>query len=166
MNKILKDITPVRIVFILLSVICMAVIFMFSMEDSDESSERSGTITEIAIEVFAPDFEELTVSQQTDIISSMDHIVRKIAHFSIYMLLGFLISCAAGKRRLLSAGTPVSLVICFIYACSDELHQYFVPGRSCQFTDVLIDASGSMCGIILSMLCMYLLSRIKNKSSP
>lgn len=37
----------------------------------------------------------------------------------------------------------------FLYACSDEFHQYFIPGRAMAFKDVLIDTSGGITGYII-----------------
>ncbi len=165
MNSLKSVFSPLRLIFIFLSIACMVIIFMFSMEDSEESSDTSGTVTEIAVEICVPDYEELSRSRQDEIMEIAEHIVRKTAHFTIYAALGFCISCAVGKRRIFSAGTYLSAAVCFIYACTDEFHQYLVPGRSCKFTDVLIDTSGSLCGIIFSMLCIYVIMRIKAKSS-
>lgn len=50
-----------------------------------------------------------------------------------------------------------SLLISFIYACSDEIHQLFIPGRSGQFTDVLIDTSGAL----IMLLIIYLWQKRK-----
>lgn len=166
MNLINPKLSPVRMLFVLLSLACMVMIFMFSMENSVESSETSGSVTEIAVKLLISDYENLSIPEQEEILSSAEHIVRKAAHFTIFAILGFCVSCAAGKRRLLSAATLLSLAVCFVYACSDELHQYFVPGRSCQFTDILVDTSGSICGILFSLLCICIFTRYKAKSSP
>ena len=40
-------------------------------------------------------------------------------------------------------------IFCALYACSDELHQYFVPGRSCKFFDVCVDSTGAFFGALL-----------------
>ena len=45
----------------------------------------------------------------------------------------------------------ISLAICILYATSDEIHQNFVKGRSCEFTDVLIDSGGVAFGIIIAV---------------
>ena len=46
------------------------------------------------------------------------------------------------------------LALCssFLYACTDELHQLFVSGRSGQFTDVLIDTLGALFGCLLLLM--------------
>ena len=58
----------------------------------------------------------------------------------------------------------VSLVIGIIYAASDEIHQSFVPGRSPQITDVMIDTMGVLLGILLVMLCLNIFSKIKQRT--
>lgn len=152
MNYRTIKLSPHTLIFAVLSVLCMVIIFFFSMENSDESSETSGKVTDAAVEILIDDYETLTEKEQTAVTHEVEHIVRKLAHFSLYALLGFLTSCTAGRRKLLSRGSAAVLAICFIYACSDELHQFFVPGRSCQFTDVLIDNAGSLTGMLISMV--------------
>lgn len=46
----------------------------------------------------------------------------------------------------------ISILICIIYATSDEIHQIFVPGRACQIRDILIDSIGSITGVYLYKL--------------
>ena len=45
-----------------------------------------------------------------------------------------------------------SLWTCALYAVSDEIHQLFVSGRSCQLTDVLLDSAGAFVGHLLYQL--------------
>ena len=47
-------------------------------------------------------------------------------------------------------------IFCALYACSDEFHQYFVPGRSCKFFDVCVDSSGAFFGALLFWGIFYL----------
>ena len=44
--------------------------------------------------------------------------------------------------------------IAALYAATDELHQYFVPGRACMFTDVCIDSFGALLGILFATVIM------------
>ena len=50
-----------------------------------------------------------------------------------------------------------------IYAALDEYHQRFVPGRSGEIKDVLIDACGLLLGIVLTLGAGRLIQRIKEK---
>ena len=141
--------TRCRLIFGILTVLCMAVIFFFSLDNADA----------------VDDYNELPVKKQMSIMDKAHHIVRKTAHFVIYTMLGFFASCTVGKRRLFGKGSLAALIFCFLYACSDELHQYFVPGRACMFKDVLIDTSGAMLGIIVSVVCMNVFGLIRKRKN-
>lgn len=153
------------IVFSILSIACMILIFIFSNENATESSGTSGVFVDVIVNNFIKDFDNLPPEKHQSIIDSIQFAVRKTAHFSIYLLLGFLVSCAFGKRKILSRISILTIAICFFYACSDELHQYFIPGRACRFTDVLIDSSGSIVGMLLSLLCLKIAYSIIDKNN-
>lgn len=152
-------------IFALLTIGIMFLIFYFSMENSSESSSRSGTVTEFIIKLFVHDYQEMSISEKKGILHEFEHIIRKLAHFSIYTALGFLASLTIGKHKFISTGSFFVLTFGFLYACSDEFHQYFVPGRACQFKDVLIDTIGVITGIIISVIAFHIYNAIKNKFS-
>ncbi len=54
----------------------------------------------------------------------------------------------------------ITISICFLYALSDEIHQFFVPGRACRILDVLIDTLGSSFFILI----YFLYSKFTHKS--
>jgi VanZ family protein len=56
----------------------------------------------------------------------------------------------------------LSLATCLIYAILDEIHQIFVPGRSCEIMDIIIDSSGSFIFIAISVFVIFV---IENKKS-
>jgi len=120
----------------------MALIFWFSSQPADQSNQMSTGITEIiarAIERIIPGTEV--------IIGELNHIVRKNAHFISYLVLGILNAAALRNSGAeIKKAFLISFVICAVYAVSDEIHQLFVPGRGCQFTDVLIDSAGALVG--------------------
>ena len=158
-----KFFTPARVVFILLSVAIMAAIFYLSCENADKSSETSGFFTDFILRHFIKGYADFTPERQDEIHGLVSHIVRKCAHFSAYASLGFCTSCAVGKRKLFSLGSLISWGICILYACSDEFHQSFVPGRSCELRDVMIDSCGALTGLLVSMLAMWIVSRKKSE---
>lgn len=63
---------------------------------------------------------------------------RKAAHVTEYAILYAL------ARNAFRRGGLVEFVFCVLYACSDEFHQSFVPGRSASLWDVGIDSIGMM----------------------
>ena len=56
----------------------------------------------------------------------------------------------------------LAIIICILYATSDELHQLFVMGRSCELRDVFIDSLGSVSGIIMYNLIEKNKKNIRN----
>ena len=51
------------------------------------------------------------------------------------------------KRAILYA-----VIFSIFYACTDEIHQYFIPGRAMAFKDVLIDSSGALVAMIIVII--------------
>ena len=90
--------------------------------------------------------------------------MRKSAHFLEYTGLCLLLSfaCAAtwGRRY-----TAVSLPIASLYAITDEVHQRFVPGRSCQATDWAIDTAGAALGLLCAGVLLWLWLRYRTKKA-
>ncbi len=155
----MKKLSKMQIIFLVLTLAVMVCIFLFSCENSDQSSETSGEFVKVIINVSYEDFDRMPEYQQTEIQNNISHIIRKTAHFSIYTVLGFCSSFAIGKRKLISPKSAGVIIFCFLYACSDELHQYFVPGRACMFTDVLIDTCGSITGLLISALIVKIITK-------
>ena len=98
-----------------------------------------------------------------DVISNLQFVVRKSAHFIGYMILGILVFIFICQFEDINKKFIISWIICIIYAASDEIHQLFVPGRSGQVRDVLIDSAGSFLGIFLMTICRKLLYSFKNR---
>ena len=143
------------------TVIWMGVIWSFSANPADASTETSHMAGKIISGLFVPGFQEWTEEKQMDLIVKIDHPVRKAAHAAEYAVLGVLLISLSGyyiKRRwILTAWTIGTL-----YAASDELHQYFVPGRSCQITDVMLDSAGVLAGTVFGWLFLrFLCARAK-----
>jgi VanZ family protein len=71
-----------------------------------------------------------------------------VFHFAEYLGFGFVLFLAARSWRVRRA-FAVALVFAVFYAATDEVHQYFVPYRSCSLFDVLVDSLGALAGTIL-----------------
>ena len=56
----------------------------------------------------------------------------------------------------------MALLICVLYAVSDEVHQIFVPGRGAEVKDVLIDSAGASVGVLMYLV----ISRLRKKEIP
>ena len=112
-------------------------------------------------ETFYPKFGDISGEKQATIISSFQFIARKSAHFLIYVVLGNLLAVISYKRLKFSVRPLIAAAICLIYAASDEFHQYFVPGRSCELRDMCIDFSGAVTGILLLLLIIRLIKPLR-----
>ncbi len=70
------------------------------------------------------------------------------AHFSVYGFLATLV-CRIGRRSTSWRGAALTLVVVSAFGVSDEWHQSFVPGRSCEVTDWAADTVGAAVAIAL-----------------
>lgn len=68
------------------------------------------------------------------------------AHFSMYFILGYFVARMFDKKGI--SAFLMALVICLVYAISDEWHQSFVPGREASLVDFGVDGVGGLIGIL------------------
>ena len=78
---------------------------------------------------------------------AMHFAIRKLAHFTEYLILSTLLYRGLrGSQRWSIRAAGLALTIAGIYSIGDEFHQWFVPGRTAAATDCLIDVSGAAAG--------------------
>ncbi len=162
-----NQIIIIRIILIILLIITFFYIFNFSSQDSEKSGNLSRTIT-VSVTKNIKKIQELDYNKKNDVLNTIEKVIRKLAHFSEYTFLGILLMSLMSTYNLKQINKFVlSIGIGFLYACSDEFHQLFVPGRTAKFTDVLIDTSGVIAGSILIFIAILIIKKIivKNKKS-
>lgn len=139
-------------------------IFSLSAQDAASSKETSGKVTEKVISIVYPEFSEYDSEKQDEIIHSVSFYTRKLAHFTIFSVLGVLaiLSVITYKKPNFALKVLISAAFCVIYAISDEFHQAFVSGRSGELRDVIIDISGSLLAVGLTAL-IFKFSKILRK---
>jgi len=142
-------------------IVWMLVIFTLSAQPGEESTHLSDKVAEIILKrtniVFSQDTD---ITAATAFVKSLKYLLRKCAHLGEYFILGILVMNAVRASKVpMFKAIVLSALICVLYAVSDEMHQYFVPGREAQVTDVLIDGMGALAGIGLRPL-------IKRRNSP
>lgn len=99
-------------------------------------------------------------------IEIINPVIRKVAHFSVYMLLGFLTMCTCETFKWQKVYKfDFSTMFAFVFACSDELHQRLVPGRSGEFADVCLDTVGAMLGVLIVLAIALICVQIKKKKA-
>ena len=135
----------------------MGLIFCFSMQNSAESNFVSNSLLQKIIFLFDKNLNNLPINEQLIVLEKYHIILRKLAHFGIYALLGFFVYGFLGTYNWCKKAVLLifSVAFTFFYAITDELHQMFVSGRSAQFTDVLIDVSGGILGSIIMAIFLY-----------
>ncbi|RLC46896.1 MAG: hypothetical protein DRH57_05150 [Candidatus Cloacimonadota bacterium] len=111
--------------WLILTIFWMVVIFILST--SPFSSQRTSEITDkISVKIN----------------------FRLIAHLIVYFILGFLASGAIRSNFNWDKKVVFTVLICFLYGISDEVHQYFEPVRKCRLIDMITDGGGSLLGIL------------------
>ena len=138
-------------------------IFGFSNQNSETSSGLSQKVTNFVVE-FVPSIKNMPEKQKEQAEYRIEKIIRKIAHYSIYTLVGILLMSLMITYKLKELDRiAVSLIIGVIYASTDEIHQVFVPGRGPLITDVILDSMGVLTGIFIVMLVLKIHGKCRHK---
>lgn len=144
------------------ALLLMLVLFLFSSQSYEEQT-LVPDIEKAASEQSISDFlggirfsyggREISV-ESVGGASFIEFLIRKAAHFGSYALLAVLLVYALGgrnsgmgRRRYIYAWG-----IAFLYACGDEWHQSFTPGRTAMVQDVILDGIGAACGAAIAGL--------------
>ena len=131
-----------RAAWTVLLVAWLCFVWGHSLVPADLSSEESSWFVGVA----RPFFEALGIADE----GMMTHLVRKTAHFSEYAVL---MAIASGFARAWWEGSALGqrlrLAIWVCVPVVDEFIQSFTPGRDPRVTDVLIDMSGGLLGMLI-----------------
>ena len=133
-----------------LMLLTMVAIFIFSHQTGGASSQTSGF------------FARLLGIENPDVPIIFGLTIRKIAHITIYFVLGVFTYLALDKLKFRPL---VAIGICYTYAVSDEIHQLFIEGRVGCFTDTLIDGIGFTLAILITLGIRALIIKLKNKTA-
>ena len=136
------------ICILILTVGWMLLIFGFSSQSGTESGGLSALLSEPITKLLIRFADDSSTEAESALFSRVDIGVRKIAHFTEYAILGGLLVLLFRIRRVRLIWLP--WLIGTLYAVTDEWHQSFSPGRSCDPKDVLIDACGVLIGVLIS----------------
>lgn len=119
----------------------MGIIFFMSHQPGEVSSSQS----ELVLRIFS--FLGIELNQYFGELATL--VIRKTAHFSEYLIL-FLFAYNVSRFYFTTKKARLySIIFVFLYASTDEFHQYFIPGRNMAFKDVLIDTSGGVIGYLI-----------------
>lgn len=173
-----------RIILGILIIIWMITIFLFSNQDGMESENTSDIITNrlvnetiennIEIEENVDNTNNENINNSVNVAKynyefemykgEVRLVVRKSAHFIIYLVGGFLLFNFFRTYNISLRNQIIYAILGIIlYASSDEFHQLFVNGRTARVEDVLLDTLGALVGILLNLICLKIVYKIKNK---
>lgn len=160
----MKIIELKRLFFIFLALLWMIVIFYYSSKTAVESTQDSMAVGMAIGRLFVADYDELPESEQYNIAKSIEHPIRKTAHAMEYAVLGLFLTFGlyVNKKYTLKRYYMCRNLLCpwmfaTFYACTDEFHQLFVPGRSGQISDVCIDSGGALFGVLCGVILMLMI---------
>ena len=146
--------TANKILYGIAIVAWLLVIFYFSAQNSSESTVQSKGFTFNIVKMVNSFANKINIIKEmptddkiNDIVDMVNPPMRKFAHGTVYFILAILVLLLLGTnvdnfwRNVL-----IAILCCFLYALADEYHQTFVPGRSGEFVDALIDTMGATLG--------------------
>lgn len=144
---------------VILLVFWLLVIFLFSNQTASKSQSTSDKVaSDIVGVVETVTKNEIKKDKKENIIENTRFLVRKTAHFTLYFILGiivYLLFTSYGVKKILF----YSILFCFLYACSDEIHQLFLDGRTAKVLDICIDT----CGSSLAIISIFYLQKFNKK---
>ena len=150
-----------KFLYIIPVIIWMVFIFYMSGKTGQESSGQSGKIS-LFITDLLEKVRQDSPQEMQNLQDILELVIRKAAHMTEYAIL-FLLSYLATVKISMSQSRfynrSIAVLISLLYACSDEMHQLLVPGRSGKMIDVGID----MAGVLIVLICMILSKNTKWK---
>ncbi|MBC5629750.1 VanZ family protein [Clostridium sp. NSJ-6] len=135
----------------------IGLIFYMSNQPGDVSSKQSGLVLKL--------FQVIGIDLNKELGELATFIVRKAAHFTEYFIL-YLLTVNVMKYYFgIKRAILYALIFSIFYACTDEIHQYFIPGREMAFKDVLIDSSGASLAMIITIISIKMNVNKKNENN-
>lgn len=158
-----------KILVVMLVIISVGGMYYFSSQNAQVSGSQSQAVVKVIDKIrdkVTLKDEEL-IKIQTKVYTklrrfgSKSYIVRKMAHFSIYALIGsslVLFIYVFSKKLLLSSN--LAFLLSIIYACYDEYRQLSVQGRVGSIKDIIIDSCGALSGITITFTILLIIKII------
>lgn len=130
--------------YILLTFIWVAIIFLFSLQPAETSERISTGLGQKLMEMCFPNMSE----EGWEI---LHFLIRKAGHFTEFLILG-IFSTLTTLQTKIRWKKWIRVLFCVLVATMDETIQLFVDGRSGQVSDVILDSSGALVGIVIMSL--------------
>ena len=148
----------IRAVLWVCALAAAAMIFVFSSQPGDVSTDVSQAVVDFIIRLVEGEPSD-TLETSAEVYSFTSKFVRKAAHFTEFALLGFCLRLLAGSYGL-RWPTRLCWLAGTLYAATDELHQLLVADRAGMWQDVLLDSAGVLAGITCAYALLVILWRV------
>ena len=135
------------VIYWILLIIWMIGIAIMSNQPASISDSQSGGVIEI--------LSRIGIDMNNIFGQFANFIVRKCAHFLEYMILALLVSNVLKLYFNMKHVVIIAIIFVFLYACSDEIHQLFVPGREGAIRDVIIDTCGGVTLVLIKLFVKH-----------
>ncbi|APH17074.1 vanZ like family protein [Clostridium sporogenes] len=130
-----------KLIYFIPSFIWMVTIFLFSNQQAESSNKNNFFIANVLRKG------KITLFKHIDY-NFLNFLIRKAAHITEYFIL-FMLLYLAFKKAFYKNPKIKASIITILYACTDEFHQLFIPGREGKVRDVLIDSIGVFIGLFI-----------------
>ncbi|MGL5693387.1 MAG: VanZ family protein [Peptostreptococcaceae bacterium] len=154
-----------KIALLVLIISWMGFIFYLSNQPASVSAGQSGRLINSILGT------PIIGTMLTPILTSSigEFLIRKSAHMFLYFILAILVFSYIIKRnieltnKILIKQMIITITVVFLYACTDEIHQLYIPGRSGEFRDVMVDTTGGIIGTLLASGIYIQLNKTKKR---
>jgi len=137
-------------IFGVLSLVWLAMVFGLAGMDGVSSGHLSLRIAELVMRFIGRFGAKL---------ETVHHIVRKVAHFGVFAVEGFLVAGTFLTFMRTRCALCVTLPLCAVFAVLNEYTQTFAEGRACSPVDMLIDFAGSALGAAVCAWLFHIVDR-------
>jgi acetobutylicum phosphotransbutyrylase len=94
----------------------------------------------------------LDTSHLNEIILIIHNPLRECMHSLEYLILGVLTINLLIQTQVKENKMIITILFCFIYAATDEIHQLFISGRTFEYFDIFMDMVGTLIGTLITKL--------------
>lgn len=152
-----------RIVLLILIVLNLAMMFFFSHQNGPASTAVSTAISH-QIEVSTPGYETKSLGERNAFHVHTQKSLRHWAHGILFFTLGILMYMFLNTYAIKWYRFPMALMIGFLVALGDEIHQLYVPGRSFGWDDISYDMLGFLSGTLIICLFGFVIKCVKKET--
>lgn len=142
-----------KVISYILLILWISIIFILSHQPSGVSGDISGSLIYDVFN-FIYDIFNLNTSNLNNFIEMIHEPIREVMHALEYLILAILTMNALYQSKIKKYMVS-TILFCFIYSISDEVHQLFIDGRTFQILDLFMDFIGYMLGSLISYKLIF-----------